>query len=43
MYIIRQGFRDGIHGIVLAALYSIYTFLKYLKVLENRGVFSGRV
>ena len=43
MYVVRQGFRDGIHGIILAVLYSIYTFLKYLKVLEKRGVFSGRV
>ncbi len=43
MYVVRQGFRDGGHGIVLAILYSIYTFLKYLKVLENRGLFNGRV
>jgi len=43
MYLIRQGFRDGLHGYVLAALYSFYTFLKYLKVLEIRGKFNGRI
>jgi len=39
MYLVRQGFRDGIHGLVLAVLYSFYTFLKYAKVLERRGGF----
>lgn len=43
MYIIRQGFRDGLHGLVLAVLYSFYTFLKYLKVLELRGELNGRI
>lgn len=36
MYILRQGFRDGIHGLILALLYSFYTFLKYLKAWEMR-------
>ncbi len=36
MYILRQGFRDGIHGFILAILYSFYTFLKYLKAWEMR-------
>ena len=39
MYLVRQGFRDGIHGLVLAVLYSFYTFLKYAKVLERKGGF----
>ena len=39
MYLLRQGFRDGIHGFVLAVLYSFYTFLKYAKVLERKGGF----
>ena len=39
MYLVRQGFRDGIHGFVLAVLYSFYTFLKYAKVLERKGGF----
>ena len=39
MYLLRQGFRDGIHGLVLAVLYSFYTFLKYAKVLERKGGF----
>ncbi len=37
MYILRQGFRDGIYGFILAVLYSHYTFLKYLKVWEMRS------
>ena len=37
MYLVRQGFRDGIHGLVLAVLYSFYTFLKYAKALERKG------
>jgi glycosyltransferase involved in cell wall biosynthesis len=41
MYFFRQGFRDGKHGYVLAVLYSLYTFLKYVKVLENRGKLDG--
>ncbi|MBF0328110.1 MAG: glycosyltransferase family 2 protein [Nitrospirae bacterium] len=36
MYFLQQGFRDGLHGFVLAALYSFYTFLKYLKVWERK-------
>ncbi len=43
MYLLQQGFRDGIHGYVLAVLYSVYTFLKYIKVLEMRGKFNGRL
>ncbi len=38
-YLVRQGFRDGLHGLVLAVLYSFYTFLKYAKVLERKGGF----
>lgn len=34
MYILKQGFRDGIHGLILSKLYSFYTFLKYLKAWE---------
>ena len=35
MYFLRQGFRDGGHGLILAVLYAVQTFLKYAKVLEN--------
>ncbi|MGO9378187.1 MAG: glycosyltransferase family 2 protein [Dissulfurispiraceae bacterium] len=35
MYILRQGFRDGIHGLMLAILYAFQTFLKYAKALEK--------
>jgi glycosyltransferase involved in cell wall biosynthesis len=34
MYLYRQGFRDGIPGLVLAGLYAYYTFLKYAKLWE---------
>ena len=34
VYVVQQGFRDGRHGLVLAALYSYYTFLKYAKLWE---------
>ncbi|MGD0280792.1 MAG: glycosyltransferase family 2 protein [Dissulfurispiraceae bacterium] len=34
MLFLQQGFRDGIHGFILASLYSFYTFLKYLKLWE---------
>ena len=41
MFFLRQGFRDGIHGYVLAMLYSFYTFLKYVKILERKGKLFG--
>jgi len=34
VYVAQQGFRDGPHGFVLAALYAYYTFLKYAKLWE---------
>ena len=34
MYVLQRGFLDGTRGLVLAALYSYYTFLKYAKVWE---------
>jgi len=34
MFFLRFGFMDGIHGLILAILYSYYTFLKYLKLWE---------
>lgn len=36
MYLLRAGFLDGVRGLVLAFLYSFYTFLKYAKVWEKR-------
>ncbi len=36
MFFLRQGFRDGMHGFILAGLYSFYTFLKYAKIWEKR-------
>lgn len=38
MYILKQGFREGIYGLLLAVLYSYYTFLKYAKLWEMRKI-----
>lgn len=35
MFFLRQGFRDGVHGFILAVFYSFYTYLKYAKVWEK--------
>jgi glycosyltransferase involved in cell wall biosynthesis len=35
MYFLRQGFRDGINGFMLAVLYAFQTFLKYAKAIRN--------
>jgi glycosyltransferase involved in cell wall biosynthesis len=35
MFFLRGGFMDGIHGLILAILYSYYTLLKYLKLWES--------
>jgi glycosyltransferase involved in cell wall biosynthesis len=34
MYGLRQGFRDGMPGLILALLYAYYTFVKYAKLWE---------
>ena len=34
MYLMKQGFRDGMHGLLLAGLYSSYVFSKYAKLME---------
>ncbi|HMK61289.1 MAG TPA: glycosyltransferase family 2 protein [Dissulfurispiraceae bacterium] len=38
MYILRRGFLDGVHGFLLAVLYSFQTFLKYAKLWEMCAV-----
>ncbi|MBI5740612.1 MAG: glycosyltransferase family 2 protein [Nitrospirae bacterium] len=40
MYFLRLGFLDGVHGLVLAALYGYYTYLKYAKTREGNIVTS---
>ena len=35
MYVVRRGFLDGTHGLILAWLYSYYTFLKYTRAWEK--------
>jgi len=34
MFLLRQGFRDGMDGFLLGRLYSIYTFAKYAKLYK---------
>lgn len=36
MFLLRQGFRDGMEGLLLSRLYSIYTFSKYAKLYKMR-------
>jgi hypothetical protein len=33
-YVMQQGFRDGVPGLVLAVLHGCYTFVKYAKLWE---------
>jgi glycosyltransferase involved in cell wall biosynthesis len=40
-YLVKQGFRDGPHGFLLAGLYSYYTFLKYAKMWELEHPAAG--
>ena len=40
MYIVRRGFLDGIHGLVLSLLSAAYVFVKYAKVWERNGAMS---
>ena len=48
-YLLQQGFRDGMPGLMIARLHAFYTFVKYAKLWElqqsqtavmNRGIFS---
>ncbi len=34
VYLLKQGFRDGLHGLVFAALCSFHTFARYVKAWE---------
>jgi glycosyltransferase involved in cell wall biosynthesis len=38
MYLLKRGFRDGLHGFVLAVLSSVHVFLKYAKYWEVSSV-----
>lgn len=35
MYILKRGFLDGMHGLILSALSSAYVFMKYAKLWEK--------
>jgi glycosyltransferase involved in cell wall biosynthesis len=36
IYVLKSGWRDGRHGLILATLYAYYTFLKYAKLWERQ-------
>jgi glycosyltransferase involved in cell wall biosynthesis len=36
MFFLRGGFLDGVNGLILAYMYSTYTFLKYAKLMDLR-------
>ena len=40
-FIRHQGFRDGVHGFVAAALMAFYQFVEYAKVWEFQNVTSS--
>jgi glycosyltransferase involved in cell wall biosynthesis len=42
MYILRLGFLDGMHGLILSVLSSAYVFTKYAKVWEKQLRESGQ-
>jgi glycosyltransferase involved in cell wall biosynthesis len=42
MYILRRGFLDGIHGLILAVLSSTYVFTKYAKLWERSRRIAGQ-
>ncbi len=42
MYVVRQGFRDGIPGLILGLLYAYYSFIKYAKLWERTRPANGR-
>lgn len=37
-YILKQGFRDGIPGLILSVIHSFYIFIKYAKYWEMRNI-----
>ncbi len=42
MYVARQGFRDGMPGLILALLYAYYSFVKYAKLWERTRATIGK-
>ena len=37
MYVLKQGFREGTAGLIVASLGAFYVFLKYAKLWESKG------
>jgi (heptosyl)LPS beta-1,4-glucosyltransferase len=34
-YVLKQGFRDGVHGLIICVFASMYTFVKYAKLWDS--------
>jgi glycosyltransferase involved in cell wall biosynthesis len=43
MYLLKRGFMDGYHGLLLSLLYAEYTFAKYAKALELENRTSAKI
>ncbi len=41
-YVLKQGFRDGVRGMIVCIFASMYTFVKYAKLWESLNVRSSR-
>jgi hypothetical protein len=39
---VRGGYRDGVHGLIVAMFAGLHTFVKYAKTWERLNVKSGR-
>ena len=42
IYLLKQGFRDGLHGLILAVFASMYTFVKYARLWELTTLSSAK-
>ncbi len=43
MYVLKQGFREGAAGLIVAGLETLYVFLKYAKLWELRRTAGGGI
>jgi len=37
-YVLRRGYRDGVHGVIVAVFAGMFTFVKYAKMWEALNV-----
>jgi (heptosyl)LPS beta-1,4-glucosyltransferase len=41
-YVFRQGYQDGLHGLVVALFAGLHTFVKYAKAWEAIRIEEGK-